>query len=202
MQIKINPHSLLNLKNICEVLYKLHPSVLDDLVEMERSLGGILGFIDLNNLTLEQREFLANTAEEVDYSKEPDEVDYSKEPEEPKDLLKIIEEIKKDKKRERFYDLINYIQLDTDEYIPMKIYVEVEDSVIGRKVKELVEALEKTHAIDEFFYYKKEKDEYAFFAEGYNLKMNEEQRKKMEDFYDEKDFEGLEKLLREKKLYP
>ena len=202
MQIQINPHSLLNLKNICEVLYKLHPSVLDDLVEMERSLGGILGFIDLNNLTLEQREFLANTAEEVDYSKKPDGVDYSKEPEEPKDLLKIIEEIKKDKKRERFYDLINYIQLDTDEYIPMKIYVEVEDPVIGRKVKELVEALEKTRAIDEFFFYKKEEDEYAFFAEGYNLKMNEEQRKKMEDFYDEKDAKGLERLLREKKLYP
>ena len=151
MQIQINPRSLLNLKHICEVLYKLHPSVLDDLVEMERSLGGILGFIDLNNLTLEQREFLANTAEEVDYSKEPDEVDDSKEPEEPKDLLKIIEEMKKDKKRERFYDLKNYIQLDTDEYIPMKIYVEVEDPVIGRKVKELVEALEKTRAIDEFF---------------------------------------------------
>ena len=198
MQIQINPHSLLNLNNICEVLYKLHPSVLDDLVEMERSLGGILGFIDLNNLTLEQREFLANTAEEVDYSKEPDEVDYSKEPEEPKDLLKIIEEIKK---RERFYYLKNYIQLDTDEYIPMKIYVEVEDPVIGRKVKDLVEALEKKHDIDEFYLYKKE-DVYAFFAEGYNLKMNEEQRKKMEDFYDEKDAEGLERLLREKKLYP
>ena len=189
MQIQINPRSLLNLKHICEVLYKLHPSVLDDLVEMERSLGGILGFIDLNNLTLEQREFLANTAEEVDYSKEP---------EEPKDLLKIIEEIKK---RERFYYLKNYIQLDTDEYIPMKIYVEVEDPVIGRKVKDLVEALEKKHDIDEFYLYKKE-DVYAFFAEGYNLKMNEEQRKKMEDFYDEKDAEGLERLLREKKLYP
>ena len=153
MQIQINPHSLLNLKNICEVLYKLYPSVLDDLVEMERSLGGILGFIDLNNLTLEQREFLANTAEEVDYSKEPEEPkDLLKIIEEPKDLLKIIEEMKEDKKRERFYDLKNYIQLDTDEYIPVKIYVEIEDPVIGRKVKELVEALEKTLAIDEFFF--------------------------------------------------
>ena len=57
MRIEINPRSLLNLENICEVLYKLHPSVLDDLVEMERSLGNILGFIDLNNLSLEEREF-------------------------------------------------------------------------------------------------------------------------------------------------
>ena len=39
MRIEINPRSLLNLEHICEVLYKLHPSVLDDLVEMERSLG-------------------------------------------------------------------------------------------------------------------------------------------------------------------
>ena len=37
MRIQINPRSLLNLEHICEVLYKLHPSVLDDLVEMERS---------------------------------------------------------------------------------------------------------------------------------------------------------------------
>ena len=32
MRIEINPRSLLNLENICEVLYKLHPSVLDYLV--------------------------------------------------------------------------------------------------------------------------------------------------------------------------
>ena len=50
MRIQINPHSLLNLEHICEVLYKLHPSVLNDLVEMERSFGNVLGFIDLNNV--------------------------------------------------------------------------------------------------------------------------------------------------------
>ena len=55
MRIEINPRSLLNLENICEVLYKLHPSVLDDLVEMERSLGKILGTIDLDNVSLEER---------------------------------------------------------------------------------------------------------------------------------------------------
>ena len=89
MRIQINPHSLLNLEHTCEVLYKLHPSVLNDLVEMKRSLGDILGFIDLNNTSLVEREFLANIAEKVDYSKGPEK---PKEPEEPKDLLKIIEE--------------------------------------------------------------------------------------------------------------
>ena len=71
MRIQINPRSLLNLNHICEVLYKLHPSVLDDLVEMERSLGKLLGLIDLNNVSLEEREFLANNVKEVDFSKEP-----------------------------------------------------------------------------------------------------------------------------------
>ena len=64
MRIQINPRSLLNLEHICEVLYKLHPSVLNYLVEMERSLGSILGFIDCNNMSLEKRKFLANIDEE------------------------------------------------------------------------------------------------------------------------------------------
>ena len=68
MRIEINPRSLLNLEHICEVLYKLHPLVLDNLISMERSLGKILGFIDLDNLTMEEREFLANHSKEVDYS--------------------------------------------------------------------------------------------------------------------------------------
>ena len=199
MRIQINPRSLLNLKHICEVLYKLHPSVLNYLVEMERSLVRIIGFIDCNNMSLEERKFLANIAEEVDYSKEPEEPE---EPEEPKDLLKIIEKLKKDQESTRFHELRKYIQLDTDEYIPMKIYVEVEDPVIGRKLKELVEALEKTRAPEQFYLNKKEIDEDAYFAEGYGLTMNEEQKKKFDDFFWGEDVEGLERLLREKKLYP
>ena len=200
MRIQINPHSLLNLEHICEVLYKLHPSVLDDLVEMERSLGSIFGFIDLNNVTLEQREFLANNAEEVDYSKEPVKPE---EPEKPKaDLLKIIEELKEHQNGIRFHELSKNLQLDTDEYIPLKIYVEVEDPVIGRKLKELVEALERTNAPEQFYLHKREVDEDAYFAKGYGLAMNEEQEKQLKDFYDGEDVEGLERLLREKKLYP
>ena len=193
MRIQINPRSLLNLEHICEVLYKLHPSVLDYLVEMERSLGDILGFINLNNPSLKEREFLANIDEEVDYSKEP---------EEPEDLLKNNKELKKDQESTRFYELRKYIQLDTDEYIPMKIYVEIEDPVIGKKLKELVETLEKTHAPEQFYFHKREIDEDAYFAEGYCLTMNEEQAKQLEEFIDGEDVKSLEKLLREKKLYP
>ena len=70
MKIEINPRSLLNLEHICVVLYKLHPSVLDHLVEMERTLGSVLGFIDLDNLSLEERKFLSSNYIEKDYSNE------------------------------------------------------------------------------------------------------------------------------------
>ena len=92
MLIEINPRSLLNLKDICEVLYKLHPIVLNNLVEMERGLGKILGHIDLDNLSLEQREFLADI-KEVDFS----EVSKTEEPKEELDknnLLSTIQKIK------------------------------------------------------------------------------------------------------------
>ena len=232
MQIQINPRSLLNLTHICEVLYKLHPSVLDDLVEMERSLEGILGSINLNNLTLEEREFLASISKEEDYSLETEEpktqeefnemleskgvkvtnisfdnkndvinfLEKFKETNEKSKLLRKIDEMKKDKNSRLFHDLRKYIQLDTDEYIPMKIYVEVEDPVIGRKVKELVEALEKTRAPEQFYLNKKELDEDAYFAEGYGLTMNEEQKEKLYNFIDSEDVEELKELLKKKKL--
>ena len=237
MLIEINRRSLLNLEHICEVLYKLHPSVLNYLIEMERSLGKLLGTIDLDNLSLEEREFLANNAKEVDFSKEPvkaeepktqeefdkmleskgvkvhkvsfdnknDVIDFLErfnETNEKSKLLRTIREMKEHENACRFHELRKYIQLDTDEYIPMKISVEVEDPVIGKKVKELVEALEKTRAPEQLFLNKKELDEDAYFAEGYGLTMNEEQLKSRDDFLDGEDVEGLEILLRDKKLYP
>ena len=87
MRIQINPRSLLNLENICEVLYKLHPSVLDFLVKMERSLGGVLGKINLENLSEEEREFLSYNFKEKDYSMEEEEL-------KDEDLSEKIKEMK------------------------------------------------------------------------------------------------------------
>ena len=214
MKIEINPTSLLNLEHICEVLYKLHPSVLNMLVEMERSLGPVLGFIDTDNPSLEEREFIANNYEKGVYSSEPMEDLPSLTYEElllKKDLKSLTYEDKmemavapkEDKyKSHIFHKLRKYIQLDTDEYIPIKISIEVEDPVIGRKVRELVRALEKTRAPEQFFLNKKEIDEDAYFAEGYNLTMNEEQKKKFNKYFWGEDVEGLKKLLRKEKLYP
>ena len=84
----------------------------------------------------------------------------------------------------------------------MKISVEIEDPVIGKKVCELVRALEKTRAPEQFYLGKKEIDEDAYFAEGYRLTRNEEQKKKFEDFFYGEDVKGLKELLRKEKLYP
>ena len=227
------------------MLYKLHPSVLDDLVEMERSLGDVLGFIDLDNTSLEEREFLANNYQQEDYSSEPNSQDKgvkvtTQSFDNKEDMIKFVneyksnnpnvkilnavdkdkdededEEFKKKLKKiknkyfnenqlnsEHFHNLRKYIQLDTYEYIPMKIYVEVEDPVIGKKVKELVEALEKTRAPEQFYFHKKEVDEDAYFAEGYGLAMNEEQKKQRDDFFWGEDVEGLKELLIKEKSYP
>ena len=194
MRIEFNPRSLQNLENICEVLYKLHPHVLDTLIDIERKFGKVLGKIDVQNLSKEEREFLANLNEAEDYSMEDNDVD----------LSELLKEKKNDESEDlksyKFNNLRKYLQLDTYEYIPIKIYLEVEDPVIGRKVKELVEALEKTHAPEQFFFCKKEMDEDAYFAEGYRLTMNEEQKKKLNDFLEGEDLESLKELLIKEKL--
>ena len=204
MKIEINPRSLLNLEHICEVLYKLHPLVLDHLVEMERTLGKVLGFIDTSNMSMEEREFVSNNYVEGAYSNEAMEEDNS-----TSDILnKRITNNPNENEYEieincrKFDTLRKYLQLNTDEYIPIKISVEVEDPVIGKKVRELVRALEKTRAPEQFYLGKKEMDEDAYFAEGYGLTMNEKQKKKLDDFFWGKDVEGLEELLIKEKLYP
>ena len=232
MKVEINPRSLLNLENICEVLYKLHPSVLDELVQMERSLGNTLGSIDLNNMSMKEREFLANIFEKEDYSlpmeNEEEDLtslsnhnvidtrDYSSSLTyekliESKDLSSLTEDDKMELalaeredeyKSYKFNLLRKYIQLDTDEYIPIKFYIEVEDPVNGRKVKELVKTLETTRAPEQFCLNKKEIDETAYFAEGYNFTMNKEQRKKHDQLFWGEDIEGLKSLLEKEKLYP
>ena len=208
MKIEINPRSLLNLENICEVLYKLHPSVLDYLVDMERTLGSILGLNDSNNLSLEQREKIKKNIGECmkDYELQKLDKDDS-EDDEDYNFKKMINMIHGDgdyyENIFRFNKLLKYLQLDTYEYIPIKIYVEVEDPVIGKKVRELVRALEKTKAPEQFYLNKRELDYHAHFSEGYNnLLMTEEQQKKYDDLFSKYDPEELEKLLMKEKLYP
>ena len=192
MKIEVNPTSLRNLESICEVLYKLHPYVLDYLVDMQRSLGDVLGLVNLSNTSLEQRDKLNLIF------KPEDEEDASN------NVMKIrpanVEQLKKDEEAERPCAITKFLKLDTDEYIPMKVFVEIEDPVVGRKVKELVETLEKTGAPEQFYLNKQELDEYAYFAEGYGLSMSKEQRKKQKEFY-KTDKLALWMFLMKEKLY-
>ena len=211
MLIEINPTSLLNLEHICEILYKLHPSVLDELVDMERTIGSVLGMNDTHNLSFEQREKLTELrSDEEDDKKfhedkkleELDEDEFDKDFEFRK-MIKILHgDGDYDGDIFRFKKLLKYLQLDTYEYIPIKINVEIEDPVIGKKVRELVRALENTRAPEQFYLNKREIDCQAYFAEGYKiLSMSEEQQKKYDDFLSETDPEKLEKLLIKEKLY-
>ena len=228
MHIEINPKSLQNLEQICEVLYKLHPSVLDDLVGMERRLGKVLGKNDINNLSLEQREILKNIEEIIkeqhdelnkekldkndsednteDYSnKEKLDKNDSEDDTKDYDFKKMVNIMHGDGDYPEdifvFNRLLKHLQLDTYEYIPIKISVEVEDPVIGKTVRELVRALEKTKTPEQFYLNERELDYDAYFAEGYNLTMNEEQEKKKDDLFSKNDPEELKKLLIKEKLY-
>ena len=211
MRIEINPRSLKNLEQICEILYKLHPSVLEYMIDkLIGDMGCILGCNDGNNLSFEQREKLTSFRVKED-----------KEEKEDKEDNKEVEEDNKEDEECSFKEIVNimhgdgeypedifvfkrllkYLQLDTYEYIPIKIYIEVEDPVIGKKVRKLVSFLEKTDAPEQFYLHKREEDTYAYFAEGYGLTMNEEQKKKKEDLFLNHDPEKLKKLLIKEKLY-
>ena len=243
MKIEINPRSLLNLENICEVLYKLHPSVLDYLIDMERSLGRILGFNNMNYLSFEQREQMKQMKQNQEQQSSEDEDENENENEnediqkeyhfdynennlrkilkdtEFKEILKKLginpnennfEELKRLYKyiddyvsnKDYFLKLYKCLQLNTDEYIPIKINIEVEDPVIGKKVRELVRALEKTGAPEQFYLNKREIDWEAYFAEGYNFSINKEQKKKSDDIFFNDKSEELKKILIKEKLYP
>ena len=122
--------------------------------------------------------------------------------EKDEDSPEVKEKLNKLENKYNFYKLRKYLQLNTDEYIPIKIYIEVEDPVLGRKVKELVHALETTGAPEQFYLNKLEIDEDAYFSESYKYIIHDEQKKKMRDLYDNYDVEGLEELLKKEKLYP
>ena len=228
MHIEINPRSLKNLEQICEILYKLHPSVLHYMVdELIEDTGCILGLNDGKNYTFEQREKLTSFRVKEDEEEDKEDNKDNKEENEEEDKEENEEEDKEDNKDNKeedeipfkeivnimhgdgeypedifvFNRLLKYLQHDTYEYIPIKIYIEVEDPVIGKKVRKLVSFLEKTDAPEQFYLHKREEDSYAYFAEGYGLTMNEEQEKKEKDLYSKHDYEKLKKLLIKEKLY-
>ena len=63
MKVYLKFKSLSYALKATEFLYDLHPIVLKNALDLKRSLGSILGMIDLNYLTYEQREQLATLKE-------------------------------------------------------------------------------------------------------------------------------------------
>ena len=59
MKVHLKFKSLNYARDAAEFLYKLHPLILKQALDLKRSFGSITGFIDLNDLTYEQREELS-----------------------------------------------------------------------------------------------------------------------------------------------
>lgn len=180
MRIEINPTTLKNLEHTCHVLYQLHPTVLDYVLKMNRDFGSVMGnYGNLKNITFEQREFISKVFSQ----------------EKPK-----MEPIKVKPGNHFFHDLRHYLRSESDNFIPIKFYIEIEDEITGRKIKEVIEALKTGNAPEEIVMDKNEKDQTAFFAEGYGIEMSKEQEELHDKFMEEQDHRKLEKLLKVKKL--
>ena len=213
MKIEIKPYSFDNLKDICKVLYQLHPTVLDYLLNIGRRLDSIMGVINLNQPTMEQREFLASGQIDSIVTIEPKVEQKKYLHSSLEDLCNSLGDFLNDFEKcilcnvkydeDDFYKYKKLLRRNNDEYIPIKINIEIDDPVTGRKLRELVSILERTKTPEQYYWGKEEKDIEAYFAEGYGLTMNEEQKKIMEDFYDKKDGKyTLKLLLKEKIRFP
>ena len=202
MSIEVNSRSLKNLEQICEVLYCLHPSVLDFMVnELIDDNEILLGEYNMKHPTIEERESLSKLNEQehtqvtIDRSEDENNLPF-------KAVVNMLHcDGEYPDKVFVFKRLLKYLQLDTYEYIPIKICVEIEDPVVRKKVRKLINYLEKTNAPEQIYLHKREVDCDAYFAKGYGLTMNEDQKKKKEDLFLNHDPEKLKKLLIKEKLY-
>ena len=102
----------------------------------------------------------------------------------------------------KFDNLLKYLKLDTDEYIPIEFYVKVEDRLVGEKVKELIKILERTKAKEEFSNMRREEDWHAYFGKSYkDEELSKKQLSKRDKLFSIKDVDKLQKLLIKKNLY-
>ena len=192
MQIKISPKNLQTLEVICEILYKLHPSVLDNLLDMEERLGPILGFHNnIDDLTFEQRDIFEKIGIRLGTGEEQEEQEEQEQQEQEDEVNNI-----------KFDNLLKYLKLDTDEYIPIEFYVKVEDRLVGEKVQKLIKILERTKAKEEFSNMRREEDWHAYFGESYRSeKLSRKQQIKRDNIFQNKDVNKLKKLLIKQNLY-
>ena len=184
MQIEINPKNILNLENVFKVLYNLHPIALDFLLFI--ALDEIE---DLDNLPLERREIF-NYIERTNIlnRKKPVNDDY-----ENVEYDSYVEN--DDDKIENFNYLLQFLQIKTNEYIPIKFYIEVEDLEIGKKLQELIRVMEISKIPENYYDNKREVDYEACFSKGYNYSLTKNRQRKITNFFRKYDFETLNKIL-------
>ena len=115
MKVHLKFKSLTYARDAAEFLYKLHPFVLKQALDTKRSLGEILGFVNLNNMPYKQREQLSNLmlGKELTY-------------EQREQISNFMRE-----------NNITYEQ--REDYIDFDVYLEIENVQYGRMLTELFE---------------------------------------------------------------
>ena len=154
MKIQLKLSSLEFALDTAEFLYKLHPLVLKQALELKRSFGDILGIIDLKNLSFEQREQLLSLKSLEGELTDDDtkSVEGELTDNDSKSVEKKLKEYYQFKKR--------YKKLETVEYIDFGVCLEIEDVQYGRMIAELFENITGGF-LYEILNLKREEDEQA-----------------------------------------
>ena len=178
MLIEINPKNILNLENVFKVFYKLHPIVLDFLLylaldELEK-LDLDLDFdLDLGNI-LKRKKPVNDDYENVE---EDSYLEHDND------------------KIESFNYYLQFFYCKTNEYIPIKFYIEVDDLEKVKKIKDLIRVMEISKDPENYYDSKREVDYEACFSKGYKYSLTNNGRNKMMNLFRKFDFVTLIKII-------
>ena len=153
MRINLKIKSVQYAKYVAEFLYKLHPVVLKEQLNIKRSFGKILGRTKINeSMDYEKREQFAYLN---DLRNEDDEVSID-------DLFlssdKISEEVKENIKYQNYLNDIS--KSKRKDFINLDFYIEVEDRQYGRMLSEFFDDLTEG-CLEQAVLRKREEDEDA-----------------------------------------
>ena len=156
MKINLKIKSVQYAKYVAEFLYKLHPVVLKEQLNMKRSFGKIFGFTDLSeSMDYEKREQFAKLNDLCNEDDEVKEVSID-------DLFlssdEVSEEVKENIKYQNYLNDIS--KSERKDFINPDFYIEVEDRQYGRMLSEFFDDLTEG-CLEQAVLCKREEDEDA-----------------------------------------
>ena len=136
MKINLKIKSVRYAKYVAEFLYKLHPVVLKEQLDVKKSFGKVLGFNDLNNLDYDKREQFAKLN---DLSNKDNEVRERSIDDLFLNSDEVTEEIEQNIKYNKYLNEISNSQ--RKDFINLDFFIEVEDRQYGRMLAEFFDHL-------------------------------------------------------------